>query len=399
MIEPWAIANTFVEHVRTSYPEDVALVVAYGSHVSGTPHDRSDLDIYFVPATERGREASLQFILDGIGYDFWPLGWERLEGIVRLNELPMIAAVVDALILYSRAKPDTMRFAALQARMRDQLHSSDLPVKLHRFDQILESATGHLGNLLGADATSTPSTSLMEANALVAEIVAGLALLNGEYLPRNWVQCRPQIRQFRLQPDGLPDFLDRFLKASSDEEIRESCRDLVEACWQFRKLFRARIPGDYPEHFAGFYEEIKSSINKVLHACDVGDHSLARAVSARLQHEIAWQLARVEESSVPGEMTPVSHFRTAYDRAGLPDITAIAIDGDLPRLSAAAGELDERFQTLLSNEGVEFTSFDSLDALHRHLNIEAHASGDTESAPESEETAPDQAPRDSQRKK
>jgi predicted nucleotidyltransferase len=382
--DPWAIAKAFVEYVRSTYPDDVALVAAYGSHVSGTPHDRSDLDLYFVPVTDRGTDASLRFILNGIGYDFWPLGWERLERIVRLDELAMIAALVDSMVLYTRARPDSLRFAALQARMRDQLHSGDLPVRLHRFDQVLKSVTAQLGNLLGPDHAASPSTSLMESNALVAELVAGLAFLNGQYLPRSWVQFLPQVKTFRYQPDGLAACLARYLQADSASEIRETCRELVEMCWRFREFFRTPVPGGYPDHFTGFYEEIKSSFNKVLYACETGDDALARVVAARLQREIAWHLARVEEHFVAGDATPVSYIRAAYDRAELPDITAIALDGDLSRLAAATRELDERFSALLSDQGVEFTRFASLDELQHYLQPEDSDSEDSPELPESD---------------
>lgn len=71
--------------VTTHYNTDIALVLLYGSVINGTNNDTSDLDCYFIPKTERALKFSQTFIVDGIGYDIFPMHWETVESIANLD--------------------------------------------------------------------------------------------------------------------------------------------------------------------------------------------------------------------------------------------------------------------------------------------------------------------------
>lgn len=71
--------------VKTEYADDISLVCIYGSYLNGTANSKSDVDCYFVPKTTRGYEMAVTFILDGVGYDIFPMTWERLGAIAELR--------------------------------------------------------------------------------------------------------------------------------------------------------------------------------------------------------------------------------------------------------------------------------------------------------------------------
>jgi len=98
--------------VETQYPQDVSLVVLYGSHVNGTDHHLSDVDCYFIPANERAYEFAQGFILEGVGYDVFPISWERAGGIADLQET-LTPLIGEAQILYARSDEDLRHFHAL----------------------------------------------------------------------------------------------------------------------------------------------------------------------------------------------------------------------------------------------------------------------------------------------
>ncbi|WLR54502.1 hypothetical protein LC048_19030 [Mesobacillus subterraneus] len=50
-------AEILIEKIKKDYRDDVACVVIMGSYIYGDSHSRSDLDLYFIPKTERGGSA------------------------------------------------------------------------------------------------------------------------------------------------------------------------------------------------------------------------------------------------------------------------------------------------------------------------------------------------------
>ncbi|MDQ8736060.1 nucleotidyltransferase domain-containing protein [Paenibacillus sp. LHD-38] len=107
------VAHTLVNHVRANFPEDIALIAYYGSYAQGTAAKRSDLDFFFIPATSDGYRASLQFVLEDISFDFWPISWERAERMAAFEE-PQTTIIANCEILYVRSDEDCARFLKLR---------------------------------------------------------------------------------------------------------------------------------------------------------------------------------------------------------------------------------------------------------------------------------------------
>ncbi len=57
------------------------------------------MDCCFIPKTERGYEMAAGFILEGVGYDIFPMSWERIERIACLRE-NLTPLVGDAEIIF-----------------------------------------------------------------------------------------------------------------------------------------------------------------------------------------------------------------------------------------------------------------------------------------------------------
>lgn len=86
MVDVFAVADIIVKNIQAHYPQDVAIVGYYGSYQQGRATARSDLDFFFIPAADRGRQVECQFIIDGISFDFWPIGWDRAERMAASEE-------------------------------------------------------------------------------------------------------------------------------------------------------------------------------------------------------------------------------------------------------------------------------------------------------------------------
>jgi hypothetical protein len=75
--------NAYVEWLQQQahrYAGQVSLVLLYGSYVNQTTTSVSDVDCYFIPKNPEGRTLSQTAIIEGIGYDLFPLSWDRVKG-------------------------------------------------------------------------------------------------------------------------------------------------------------------------------------------------------------------------------------------------------------------------------------------------------------------------------
>ena len=104
-MQPIHAADILIDKIKKDYASDVALVVIMGSTLYGDTHSRSDLDLYFVPKTERGNRLALTFIVDGIGFDFWAIPWDRLERIANHDER-LASIITEGKVIYCASDAD-----------------------------------------------------------------------------------------------------------------------------------------------------------------------------------------------------------------------------------------------------------------------------------------------------
>lgn len=99
--------------------DDVDLLLLYGSYLTGDAGPRSDIDLCFVPATERGWQVAETFIYQRVGYDLFGMDRSRVERITQLTE-SLTPLVADSRI-YARTPEEQERLLDLRARLVDRL--------------------------------------------------------------------------------------------------------------------------------------------------------------------------------------------------------------------------------------------------------------------------------------
>jgi hypothetical protein len=113
-LDNWAITK-----IKTEYKDDVQLLIGHNSY--RLPGDAELAQIsFFFPATDKAYELAKTFIIGGIGYDLFPMSWERIERMTELEE-DNASCVGDAVILYFRTEQDKERFLELQHRLKEHL--------------------------------------------------------------------------------------------------------------------------------------------------------------------------------------------------------------------------------------------------------------------------------------
>ena len=126
--------------------------------------------------------------------------------------------------------------------------------------------------------------------------------------------------------------------------------------------------GDYAEPepfetlFIGYYEELKSVINKMLRACDQQDQLTAYAVAAYFHEEISQFLAKAETGIWYNDRHVYGEYSAVFEKIFDIDLLALVARADFEALSVAVEKLDADFVSLLKRQNVEIVHFDNIDA-------------------------------------
>jgi len=368
MIDVFAMAAILVDDVKRRYADDIAIVAYYGSYVYGTADERSDLDMFFIPATPRGAAASLQFVIGGIGCDFWPISWERAERIASFDE-EIVAVIADAKVLLARTDADRARFEALRDRIRALCRPENRRLMVSKALAHLEKCFVHL-HAMGSPSCHDDFASTAIAAAKVVRIVLhSLALANQTYYTRGPGANLAQVRTFGRKPDGIEERLERITESRDAAQIRRTCDDLVAGMTELLFATQAAFPvaGSYPDVCAGFYEEIRSLLTKVERACREGDRATAWFTALAVQDEVSTLLARATSGIDVAAIAAYAGYRSAWDRAGFPDIASVAASGDPASLCACIVDVDSRLRRHLEEHGVDLKIFHGLDDFRAFL--------------------------------
>lgn len=336
------LVEWIVHKVKTEYPNDIALVLIYGSYVNGTANSRSDLDCYFIPKTERGYGLARTFILDGVGYDIFPVTWERVAGIADLQET-LSPLVGNVRIVYCNSTEDARRFHALQERLRHNL-KDDAFVRKVALDRC--QAAGRLCAMLGRETDLCQIRKI--AGSLIMMLADAVAVYHHGYYHFGLK------KQFEdLQNCFSADIAEGYRKvieAGQSEEIakhalklyKDVCCHLHVPCWLPESVETGNIAAGSVDasYLAGLYEEICSTFNKIYVCCETGNHILAFLSAVCLQRDL-------DEAR----------------EAGCPDYDLLCDFNhtELWKLSAAAQKIEADLVRLITENGGQIRKYDSIE--------------------------------------
>ena len=273
------IGNT----VRRHYAGAVALVCLYGSHINGTADVRSDVDCYFVPKTPEGTAFARTFLLEGVGYDLFPMSWQRLEAIAQLEQShqPLVG---DVQVLYADSPADLERLEAVQRRLRDNL--ADPVFRGRAAQERFARACSRL-----PQAADDLKTARLKAGGLLMDVAEVFAFGQGAYYHYGLKRQFPDLLALPQLLDGLEEDYLAVLKADTPAEISCACQRLLQRCpWPVLQNQQPVEWGERPPaaQLAGLYEEISSTFLKIYRCAAVGDRVLAFLSAVCLQWELPW---------------------------------------------------------------------------------------------------------------
>ena len=228
--------DSVIQYVKKYYSDDIDMIVAYGSFVRGDMHEKSDIDLFFIPATEKGYLASFQVIIEDVGYDFFPISWERLKQIARYED-PLTSLLIEGQIIYHRNDKVFNQFEELRTYC---VHFDHFEEKLKKliFD----------AKYLYFDYPKTLPDILTKCTMAVAYF--------------NHVPLRRGMMDFENELASLqkPSLFTENIKLLIESPSKRGLRKFIEDTESFV------LPKEEVEQVSsGFYEEMKSIYQKGLH--------------------------------------------------------------------------------------------------------------------------------------
>jgi len=374
MTDVFKIADILMSHAIRVHGNEIALVVYFGSYASGTATSTSDLDIYYVPDDGKAESLRTTFVIDDLPYEFDFMPWKVLENIANAkarNPWAVSASqIADAKVLYHRSDADLERFNALKARIAELTRSESRGYMVERGLEEFKTTLFQLGQMRLAVAHNDIPGLYWAGWQFIFSAVNCLALVNQTYFSKGWGANMPQILAMRQRPADLETTLNGILQPQSPGQVMEQADQLT---LQVRKTLLAAQaslaePSEAKDAFVDFYFDVHEYKTKVLSACQRGDRLKASAAAFALQQLICLLMNKVDKGFYGTDFNLLGEYSDGYQKAGFPDLTMFAAQGDLPALARQVQLLDEKAREWFTSRSVELNILENEAALLQLLN-------------------------------
>jgi len=360
-MDVFKVSEIIVNHIKANYSQDVAIVGYYGSYLQGRATKRSDLDFFFIPATPRGRSVELQFIIDGISFDFYPIGWERAERMAAFDNWNT-TIIADCELLYVRSDEDHKRFINLRETIHAMKDQSNSIAFTNKAEHVLRDCVVTLEKFHIDGSSLDLSYCRTLAQEVAGQVFKCLGYLNQTYFTRSWGHYREQVRDLPLKPERLDTCLDTIMLSKSTDDIQSACKQLIHETLSLITTQRNSQPSiqSYEHRMKGFYEEERGMLNKLLTACEKGHYETAFFVAIGVQDDIARILYAAEKGHWPGEFD-VGEYRQFYSKFGFPELVNLLDPENFDPLRLAVLQLIDKFEEHIVTRGVKLNKFNTIE--------------------------------------
>jgi len=343
LIDQSDLLETIVEKIETSYSEDISLLICYGSYITGDYGAVSDIDFFFVPKTEKGYQLGCVFILNNIGYDLWPVSWERLTAISNLEE-QITSILMDGAVLFASSEEDLLRLDGLKNNLKQNLNNESVARKmsmryLDKAKALYFDMQNHESNMIFIDAVR-----------LAENLLFAIAIINGTYTRKGIKRLEDELSRFSMVPARYLETYRKLIRTNNKAEVRHIANELIaetEGIWKTR-FENDKDNADVSE-LAEFYEEFKSIYNKLLLACDEKDYENAYYAGFLIDKE-------------------THSFLTSCTGPGVfPNITNEVLKNDFEIVRANCIEHERQLIKLLNENRIEINSYRDHNEFRRHF--------------------------------
>lgn len=339
------IVDWIINKVKMEYTDDISLVLIYGSYINGSANSKSDVDCYYIPKTDCGYNMAVNFIIDGVGYDIFPMSWERVTRIADLHE-SLSPLVGDVQIIYYSDISDLQRFKDLQVRLNSNLLNEDYVSK------IAAKRCEDVNKMCALMNISYEAAEIRKiAGNIIMTLADAVAVHNHDYyhfglkkqfenlqnnfpnMPRNIVDNYKNVVESISIDDVIKYTMKMFKNVCEYVDVTCAVQEMSEK----ESLVESKVDASL---LAELYEEISSTFNKVYVCCENENYILAFLSAVCLQRD----LDDAREAGCP-EYDLLSDFNYT----------------ELCKLSVKTKEVEKDFVQLITQNGGNIKKYDSFE--------------------------------------
>jgi len=251
-MKPSKYVDAVLEMVKTKYHDQIDIVTVYGSYARDEMHPHSDIDMFFIPRTNEGFSATFEVIIDDVGYDFFPISWNRLEGIAHYKE-PLVSLLLEGTVLFHHDEEAFAKYKHLQQVAKDY--------------QEFEGSIRLLQEEIKALYFDYPS-SLPE---ILSKCILMVAYKNKTYLKKGTLYFEEELAS--MQKPHL--FVENIKFLISEPSLKQTKKFIQDTFDFVEEKNTSQI------HAEGFYEELKSIYQKGHETTDLYKQFFIRGIIER----------------------------------------------------------------------------------------------------------------------
>jgi len=365
MNETQAIIETLKNAMLRKLGDEVDLIFQYGSHIHGTPHKFSDVDLSFVPAHNSTWE-NITVMVDETLFDFYPMRWPLLERMAEFRDVSS-SVLLKNRILYQRDDEAAARFASLAERLRALQEPEARPEMVRQALEIFQS-TAYEFYLLQLQAEANHHAGcLKQSLSIFRTVLHCLAVCNQACIDTRKLD---QVLALPALPAGFADSAQRMLTALAPDELLSETKALLHSTRQFlvgeqRKHLCSET--DFPAEFDSGYPELKRDLQEVMRSCERRDLLSLRGSLLSLLHEMSCGIAEVATGVSYSGFNGLSEYEQDLVALGFPALLPYLNAGDFDGLLQQCLAFDLRLREFLTERSVPLNSFATLGELQEYL--------------------------------
>ena len=336
------LINLLIEKIRNDYRDDIAIIFLYGSYLRQDYHSLSDIDLFIIAKTEKGRKLGFTFILNDIGYDLWTVTWEWAESVADYKDRSP-SLIIDGKVVYHGTDEDLARFTKLQGKAFN-VNREKYTAKASESMKELYKTVFLLNN--SDDLTEIRKYSI----EFVYILTAVLAQINCANLKGQRKFFRDEILRLKNIPENFAENYDSLIMSKNIDTIKKAANYLTYSTGKI--LSELNLPEEsasFIDCFGGWYEEMIQHYNKIYFSCEKGDFYSALFAGAELESELDYMLSKT------GSKNDLS------DKILLPGIVKHYDPANLTLIKNAVKQNQNQLEKLLAENNVPVLRFNDLD--------------------------------------
>lgn len=271
-----------VKKIETDFRDDVCLLLEHRTLKLEKDMEAKTFSFY-IPATNRANGLARTFIIDGIGYDLFPLSWERIERTADVKEYNT-TCLADAEILWVKSEEDRQRFVSLQARLQANLQNPQYMLERAKkwFDTVKEIFQDTLFE-------EKPYKVRENVGHICDLLSISVAFVNGRYFAHGQTSQLSELSGMKKVPVDFAKLYESIIREPSPNAQKRLCHEMITSTKAFleaqEKCSEKSVIPDFSE-LAAWYQELIYTWRRVYHWCDMNDPVNTYIWCCNLQNEV-----------------------------------------------------------------------------------------------------------------